>query len=974
MNKLKYLLIILTLVITTQGNTPIFLDVFAVNEPSRNLITACGDGKYSVDKIIGYDNFQNVACYSETEFKQAYDKMLENAPNSVIRHNSSDSPLNIVAADRAVAYSMNSVYLNDDTLNIYPSKDFNSQSPTYTYISQSKTLYYFDTYVNGNVTTVKPENLSVLIEVNGARGYVRLKGIDIIPMIYVENRIDKTVADPTKDVTNSWYTAYQIRRSDGVVEYKEKYRPNISFYLVAPKDSSQPSIDNITPTTPKCTPFSSGDLVFYTDTITGSFCKPLGKAPSWLSPGKYYSSNGIEFYYDNDLTNPVFNNGVIGKYYNYYNYLPLRTKTNYTASELNSFLRTILTTEASQEKSVIFGNEQLFINAQENYGMNALVLLAHGILESDYGRSTYAQLPANLETGVVVRDAISGEILTKPDPTNPENKINITVKEFCLTNPYGKYIDEYDDMRYCLGRNNIFGWGAYDSDPNNAAAFPSLEAGINEHMGRNLRFYLDAMNKNHYASNLGNKGVGINTRYASDPWWSVSIASMIYQIDKYLGFKDYNYYQLGILSDTSNRDTFRSQSLEIKNYDINSKATNYPVVILEDHLNSYKVQSTNPINEYTNEDNSKQIQIVVSPNDPSYIKPVTWTPSRIYRYSSSTEKYDWNLSFDFIPKSNITTINTSTKPIIIVGEEKSIISVREIKWLDSANLYVRGYSAFMQADMSSLNITHKITAIDLDDMSKAYDFQLNIASPEFELKLLYPYDYSKAWFDGVLNLSTLPDGDYRFEITTSSSNISSTGNFFNSLISAPRVNTISIGDTTYNLYFNNKASMRYELSKEKGLTDINQSPSIPSQIPSIATYTSLKMNGSIMSIDGFSFINEENMSDSDNVRHTLFIVSNSGAKYSYPLVTYKSSNLNLKGLDHSNAWLKNDSIDLQNIPFGKYKIYIFTETNQYSDLISIYDFRSVGNLSFDYGTKRFEFKVNANQRNKYYLEVSEIIN
>ena len=80
MNKLKYLLFILTLVITTQGNTPIFLDVFAANEPSRNLTTDCGENMYSVDKIVGYDNFQNVACYSETEFKQAYDKMLENAP------------------------------------------------------------------------------------------------------------------------------------------------------------------------------------------------------------------------------------------------------------------------------------------------------------------------------------------------------------------------------------------------------------------------------------------------------------------------------------------------------------------------------------------------------------------------------------------------------------------------------------------------------------------------------------------------------------------------------------------------------------------------------------------------------------------------------------------------------------------------------------------------------------------------------
>lgn len=960
MNKLKYLLFILTLVITTQGNTPIFLDVFAANEPSRNLTTDCGENMYSVDKIVGYDNFQKLACYSETEFSQAYQKMLDSAPNSVIRHNSSDSPLNIVAADRAIAYSMADTYLNDETF-IYAEKDSNT---VYTSIDQANSLYYFGTFVVGSPSTVSIENLRVLIEVNGARGYVKLQAVDIIPMIYVENRIDLTkdeVFNKTLNIGNSWYVAYQIRNSEETIVFNQKYRPNISYYIVAPISA------NKIPKTPSCN-IQDGDLVFYTDTATGSFCKPIGKAPNWLPPGKYFSTNGINFYFDMDLKDPVLNNGARGSYYNYYNYLPLRSKTNYTASELNKYLReVVLTTESSRELSVIYGNEQLFIDAQDYHGMNALIILAHASIESNYGRSGYAQLPADFSEGKLVYDSITGLLIkSQSDPT-----LNMTVKEFCTLYYDGKYKDELGDIRYCLGRNNLFGWGAFTRWPNNAAAFESLAIGINEHMGRNLRFYLDAMNKNQYASNLGNKGVGINTRYAADPWWSVSIASLAYEIDRYLGLKDYNYYQLGILGDTSSRDTFNNQGFEIKNYDINLKAKNYPVLILEDYLSSYKVQSTNPI---IRDKNSGQIQIVASPNNPDYIKPVTWDPTRVYKYSNETELYDWNLSFDFIPKSNISLINVPTKPPLVVGEEKSIISVREIKWLDSANLYVRGYSAFMQADMSSLNITHKITAIDLDDMSKVYDFQLNIASPEFELKLLYPYDYSKAWFDGVLNLSTLPDGDYRFEITTSSSNISSTGNFFNSLISAPRVNTINIGDTTYNLYFNNKASMRYELSKEKGLTDINRSPSIPSQIPSIATYTSLKMNGSILSIDGFSFINEVNMSDSDNVRHTLFIVSNSGEKYSYPLTTYKSSNLNLKGLDHSNAWLKNDSIDLQNIPFGKYKIYVFTETNQYSDLISIYDFRSIGNLSFDFGTKRFEFKVNTNQRNKYYLEVSEIIN
>lgn len=941
MNKLRKLLISLTLILTLQGNQTFFLDVFAANTPTTNLPTACGDNKYSVDKIVGYDNFQNVACYSETEFTQAYQKMLESAPNSVIRHNSSESPLNIVAADRAIAYSMNDTYLEEDTLTIYEDKNITTN---YTYINQSNTLYYYDTYVIGTATTVKPENLSVLIEVNGAKGYVKLKGIDIIPMIYVENRIDRTVADPTKDTSNSWFVSYQTRTSTGAYT-TISIRPNISFYIVAPIDSS------FLPSTPTCG-VTNGDLVLYTDTATSSFCRPVGKAPSWLPAGKYYSTNGIDFFYDMDLSNPVLNNGVPGKYYNYFSYLPLRSKTNYTAQELNNYLKTFLTSTTEQDKSVIYENEQFFINAQNSYGMNALLILAMGALESNYGRSGYAQLPANLN-GLIVYNADTGVLIE-----------NTTVSQFCTQYPSGKYKDEFGDIRYCLGRNNIFGYAAYDSDPNNAAAFPSLEAGINEHMGRNLRFYLDAMNTNQFSSSIGNKGVGINTRYASDPWWSVKIASIAYQTDRYLGSKDYDYYQIGLLKNDVNRDFYSDYTFGTKLYSINSKASTYTVVVYEQSSDKFKTQSTNPI------ENSNTV--IVSPTG-SYMKPVNWSPTLQYRYSNLTELYDWNTSYDFKLINNITLINTAKNPIrVIQSTDKSIISVREIKWVETSKLYVRGYSAFLQTDMSSLGISHKITAINIENNLLTYDFPIQIAPAEFELKLLYPYDYSKAWFEGTLDVSSLPDGFYRFEITTSADGIKTVGNFFNSLISAPRVDSINTDTTSYNLYFNNKSSMRYELAKEKGLTDISRSPSIPSQIPSIATYTSIAMTTSLLSIDGFSFINDVNMGDLDLVRHTMYLINNDGLKYSFPLTTYKSANLNLKGLDHTNAWFKNSSIDLKDVPVGKYKIYIFTETTSFSDLVSLYDFRDTGTLTFTYQNKMYEFKVNRDLRNKYYLEITAI--
>ena len=112
------------------------------------------------------------------------------------------------------------------------------------------------------------------------------------------------------------------------------------------------------------------------------------------------------------------------------------------------------------------------------------------------------------------------------------------------------------------------------------------------------------------------------------------------------------------------------------------------------------------------------------------------------------------------------------------------------------------------------------------------------------------------------------------------------------------------------------------------------------------------------------------MGDSDQVKQTLYLVDDIGNKFSYPLTSYKSSNLNLKGLDQSNAWFKNLDVDLKDVPDGKYKIYILTETSEYSDLVSLYDFRDTGTLSFEFESRIYEFKVNTNLRNKYYLEIT----
>ena len=44
---------------------------------------------------------------------------------------------------------------------------------------------------------------------------------------------------------------------------------------------------------------------------------------------------------------------------------------------------------------------------------------------------------------------------------------------------------------------------------------------------------------------LGNKMIGINVRYASDPYWGAKIAGQMYRLDHALGGNDYKQYNIG---------------------------------------------------------------------------------------------------------------------------------------------------------------------------------------------------------------------------------------------------------------------------------------------------------------------------------------------------------------------------------------------------------------------------------------------
>ena len=78
-------------------------------------------------------------------------------------------------------------------------------------------------------------------------------------------------------------------------------------------------------------------------------------------------------------------------YFNYYQYLPLRSTTSYSASDLNS---TINGKISSTSKLKDLGND--FVNNQNTYGVNALLMASIAINESGWGDSSIAKNKNNL--------------------------------------------------------------------------------------------------------------------------------------------------------------------------------------------------------------------------------------------------------------------------------------------------------------------------------------------------------------------------------------------------------------------------------------------------------------------------------------------------------------------------------------------------------------------------------------------------
>jgi len=316
-------------------------------------------------------------------------------------------------------------------------------------------------------------------------------------------------------------------------------------------------IDYDSAKTVSCYKTSNGGLYHYVaNIITNSdsyySINYVGNPPNYLSNNTtYYSYDGHYFYTSynkmiDDYKNGVYSNSINSNnpYYNYFQYLPARSKTSLTASQLDQYTNQMV----SSGKLLNIGSS--LISNQNTYGVNALIMYANAALESGWGQSQIA----------INRNNLFGHGAVDSNPYYGAN--GYASVDDCIKYHAKMFISE----GYC--------------DPK-------------DYSGR------------YYGSHLGDKESGINVKYASDPYWGEKIAHICWSVQNGLDVNEVNKYTLGIANGNvafyTNPDSnllFNSGNFSSYPIILLSKSNGYYKVQSDPTLNENRTSITQDKGEY----------------------------------------------------------------------------------------------------------------------------------------------------------------------------------------------------------------------------------------------------------------------------------------------------------------------------------------------------------------------------------------
>lgn len=482
---------------------------------------------YEVDYIEDNGTFRFIDDFNDFNDAKA---LMKTNKDYVVRCKNGYSPTKIVAMNSGLVYSYPRG--SSSTQDIYQEWGDNKYNRQMTYVERRYEMTYIDTpYMSAKSSFLGQGYVEVML--NGFDGFADIEYTDLVPSKFIDKGIGIYLGGSY--ATNS------------ISPYKVVVSPN---YYVINKNGNYYDLEyhyHI------AYPDGNGDAQEYKLKIDNAANYTFMKAGK-----KYFSDDGYNFYTD------YKKNTFVGTCYNYYQFLPIRTKTNISASEMNGFLKYM---RDDYKSSAIYNKGYAFVDNGDDYGFNGALLYALACQESAYGTSGYA-----------------------------------------------------------VNRNNLFGWNAFDDSPQDASYFSSVDVAIAEMMGRNLRKYADYNDSRYNGAYFGNKGSGFNLHYASDPYWGMKIGAIYYNLDKYSNdyngkLTDYNRWSLGLIKNYGAGIYYdEACTKKICSSDYDHRQVANIVVLLENEGNSYKIQFSNPISNGTSITNKDGVYGYSWSNSIAYVK------------------------------------------------------------------------------------------------------------------------------------------------------------------------------------------------------------------------------------------------------------------------------------------------------------------------------------------------------------------
>ena len=807
---------------------------------------ACAVDEFEVSYIEGDGSFTKVSCHSS--FDEAKRAMKANE-DYVVRYSKSYSATKIVAMNSGLVYSYPG-RRNSSTMTIYQDPSHrNDSSYKTTYVSGYYQMTYVDTCGQDVYDIGESGKGYVRVVLNGFEGFADLEYTDLVPFKFINKGIGIYLGGD-----HGGYCSY-FQESPYYVKLEQDY------YQIETKGNYK-------------------DLVYHyhqsypsknTDKAL-SYSWSVDNAVNYLNAGmlegvKYYSDDGINFYSD------CRKNNLIATCYNYYQFLSLRTVTDIPASTFDSFI-------SSKSGSVMKDAGSSFINRQNKYGCNALIVYSMACLESAYGTSGYA-----------------------------------------------------------VNRNNLFGWSAYDDSPDDASYFSSVDTCVKEQMGRNLNWFLDYSNRRYFGTFVGNKGAGINVKYASDPNWGAKIAGIAYSIDKYNNnnngkLTDHNKYTLALVEGNYNDSIYGSnvswntpfyKSATGNDVFYTAKyGSHYQkdliVAIVSDEGNRYKIQTANPV------------------SDGNLVT------------EDGVLVYDWNASVAYVDKSKVKLLYQNGNETTTVDKKPStyepLTSLRGVT-LNSNELILNGIGAIQGMDFNDPSkVTHEIVFISLADKNVTYTFNAeNINSDGYSQNDGWDYTYTGFNLKITLPDENLPAGSYYVKLRTTNADKTVETELYSSEVSY-RVMSSDNENQSYLIRMNDTVNYRLEIDVMSLPDEVDfKQISKPSARSSLVSLDSISLDDEgNLSINAHAYMYYINYDNPENIEYEVYLVD---------------SDENYKKLD---TVLYDDGIDYKTELQSKYEI----------NNISFKAFGNIGLLAE--GDYTIYVKMKNKVNDKQYLDINEIIN